>query len=88
MRAINRWFDEQTVFQFYSSSLLIVYEGDSAQLDEASDNDKDSDKGKQISSDVRMIDFTHVFQMPKRDENYLKGLVTLIQHIEEYEKTV
>jgi len=55
------------MLHFYASSLLFVYEGHS-----------------QLPSivDVRMIDFSHVFSMenkPKLDENYIHGLLKIIE---------
>jgi len=59
------WMEIQTVYRFYSSSLLFVYDG-------ATDSFK---------ADVRMIDFAHVSEIKDNgvDEGYVKGLRKLLE---------
>jgi len=60
LHIVKEYFDNQRSLQFYASSLLFVYEGDTS---------------KKPSVDLRMIDFSHVFRVPNvKDENYLMGL--------------
>lgn len=80
---VRDWMSKTTSHRFYSSSLLIVYEGDDTedaatvarQLDESETDESHNDVT------VRMIDFPHV--VPSKDntpdENYLKGIDLLIQ---------
>lgn len=64
---LEEWFAHQTEFRFYSSSILILYEGDAKSSSET-------------NVSIRMVDFAHAFSMKKeeftleRDENYLEGL--------------
>jgi len=48
IQKIRRWFQTQRCYQFYSSSLLLVYDGAAASAEDAI-----------ASLDVRMIDFAH-----------------------------
>eukprot|EP00871_Galdieria_phlegrea_P001019 jgi/Galph1/1918/GphlegSOOS_G590.1 len=58
-------------FNFYSSSLLFVYEGEQ------------DDKQDTIRADVRMIDFAHTqWYVDKRNDGYLFGLTNLIELLE------
>lgn len=64
---LEDWFSLQTEFQFFSSSLLILYEGNAGDW-----------SGANVS--VRMVDFAHTFHLQcgvQRDENYLEGLRSL-----------
>ncbi|KAL6067969.1 Inositol hexakisphosphate kinase 1 [Balamuthia mandrillaris] len=53
---IKQWFEEQTMFNFYSSSILLIYDGASLP---GGTSDGDSDD-KEEHVDVRMVDFAHV----------------------------
>jgi len=61
LRAFQRWFEENKSLAFYSSSLLIVYEGDP----NASNKD---------ICNVKMIDFGHVVRQAGGDPGYLYGV--------------
>lgn len=64
---ILNWFNRQTIMHFYSSSLLLVYEG----------NSKIS-----LKVAVRMIDFSHAIEideMKGNDENYIFGISKLVE---------
>lgn len=64
---LEDWFALQTEFHFFSSSLLILYEGNASCSVDA-------------KASVRMVDFAHTFHDPcglERDENYLEGLKSL-----------
>lgn len=61
LREIESWFESQSDFRFYGSSLLFVYDSSSSQP----------------KLDVRMIDFAHVWPITEpngRDDGYLLGL--------------
>eukprot|EP01137_Pigoraptor_chileana_P002076 Opistho-2@40447 len=62
---IRAWFAEQSVYRFYSSSLLFVYEGD----------------GFSSDVDVRCIDFAHVYPICDggKDEGYVHGIDRVIR---------
>ena len=56
----------QQDFCFYSSSVLIIYEGDAETAEEA-------------NVSVRLVDFAHTFPSGgQRDTNFLKGLSALM----------
>uniref|UniRef100_A0A914V8W9 Kinase n=1 Tax=Plectus sambesii TaxID=2011161 RepID=A0A914V8W9_9BILA len=74
LHSIAAWFERQRRFHFYSSSLLLVYEGDEDAASSSSSDDQ--------LCDVRMIDFTHVFDANTADTNYTYGLDNLIKQFE------
>jgi len=64
---LEDWFSLQTEFRFFSSSILILYEGNASSSADA-------------NVSLRMVDFAHTFHVPgglERDENYLEGLKSL-----------
>ncbi|ELR15133.1 EF hand domain containing protein [Acanthamoeba castellanii str. Neff] len=65
LRAILSWFESQTSFHFYSSSVLLIYDA----------------KGSE--TDVRLVDFAHTEAASTTDENYLFGLKTLVEIMED-----
>lgn len=65
LRAILSWFESQTSFHFYSSSVLLIYDA----------------KGSE--TDVRLVDFAHTEAASTTDENYLFGLKTLVEILED-----
>ncbi|KRX91590.1 Inositol polyphosphate multikinase, partial [Trichinella pseudospiralis] len=73
VKAIEKWFERQQLFAFYSSSILLAYEGETSST---------SIIAKKPS--VHMIDFTHVYDTDKHDENYIFGLKNFIFHLENY----
>jgi hypothetical protein len=62
IRSIRRWFEENDCFQFYASSLLVVYEGDRTASDVTA---------------VKMIDFGRVRRQVGGDKGYIAGLRNL-----------
>jgi len=67
---------EQNHYRFYSTSLLLIYEGN---IDE---------KDKEV--DIRMIDFAHTFELEegiKQDDGYLFGLKNFVQLMENIQKS-
>eukprot|EP00397_Hematodinium_sp_SG-2012_P016587 GEMP01016929.1.p1 GENE.GEMP01016929.1~~GEMP01016929.1.p1 ORF type:complete len:325 (+),score=58.91 GEMP01016929.1:140-1114(+) len=72
LKALEACLTNHPKWRCYSSSLLIVYEGDP------------SEKLTEKSIDVRAIDFAHVFPIEDGglDDGYLFGLATLIKHLE------
>ena len=71
LKDIEQWFLSQNTYQFFATSLLFVYEGDTANC-----------KAEENSTDIRMIDFPRVFPAEGQDENYLTGLRNLISYFE------
>lgn len=57
----------QRDFQFYSSSVLIIYEGDAESAEEA-------------NVAVRLVDFAHTFRSKgQKDPNFIAGLRAVIK---------
>lgn len=79
---IKEWMSKQTTHKFYSSSLLIIYEGDSVADPETQRQIQDESETDEATNDsvVRMIDFPHVVPSKAKevDRNYLDGLELLI----------
>ena len=83
LQRVKDWMTKQTTHKFFSSSLLIVYEGDigplspnvQRQLEEESETDE-----AQNDVIVKMIDFPHVVpsETKEPDRNYLDGLELLM----------
>ncbi|KAL3937717.1 MAG: hypothetical protein SGBAC_007227 [Bacillariaceae sp.] len=70
LEEIKAWFLKNDSFCFYSSSILIVYEGD--------------DECKELNPPtVKMIDFARVCKQRGGDEGYLVGLSTLMTLLHE-----
>lgn len=63
---LQRWFQQQSLFHFYSSSILIFYEGLAS-------------RGADLNVRVCMVDFAHTFPAQENwDDNFLGGLTSLI----------
>uniref|UniRef100_A0AC35TKN1 Kinase n=1 Tax=Rhabditophanes sp. KR3021 TaxID=114890 RepID=A0AC35TKN1_9BILA len=70
LRRLLSWFDTQTSYNFFASSLLFVYEGNLT----ANDTSK---------ATIKMIDFSHTYSnVGALDQNYIPGLVNLIRIFE------
>ncbi|KAL5730677.1 hexokinase [Ranunculus cassubicifolius] len=68
---LKEWFEVQTIFQFNSCSVLIVYE-------------KDVSTGGISRPEVKLIDFAHVVEdQGIIDHNFLGGLCSLIKFVAE-----
>jgi hypothetical protein len=98
LQQILKWFEEQRLYRFYSSSLLFVYEGN--EPDELNHNRTDEisltgngkhagevmrkKKMKMKMADIRMIDFAHVTPATdgRADEGYIHGLKKTISCLE------
>jgi hypothetical protein len=70
LRWFREWAAHQASFQFYQSSILVIYEGEARSPEEA-------------SIQVRFIDFAHCFRTLNndRDNNLLKSIDSLIEWI-------
>ncbi|EFN50926.1 hypothetical protein CHLNCDRAFT_141721 [Chlorella variabilis] len=70
LEALEAWFSVQRDFHFYSSSVLLLYEGGARNADQAGVR-------------VRMVDFAHTFQAEDggRDTNFLAGLRALLARL-------
>ncbi|WOG99334.1 hypothetical protein DCAR_0518682 [Daucus carota subsp. sativus] len=67
---LKAWFEEQTLFHFYSCSVLFMYEKGSGS------------EGKNFNAKVKLIDFAHVLDgCGVIDHNFLGGLCSLINFI-------
>ncbi|KAL8123157.1 inositol polyphosphate multikinase beta-like [Apium graveolens] len=67
---LKAWFEEQTLFHFYSCSILLMYERGSGL------------EGKNSNAKVKLIDFAHVLDgCGVIDHNFLGGLCSLINFI-------
>ncbi|KAK9907939.1 hypothetical protein WJX75_000286 [Coccomyxa subellipsoidea] len=65
LQQLAAWFQLQRDFQFYSSSVLIIYEGDAATAEDA-------------NVSIRLVDFAHSFpSQGQKDLNFLRGLLAL-----------
>ncbi|KAF3441387.1 hypothetical protein FNV43_RR15301 [Rhamnella rubrinervis] len=69
---LKAWVEDQTIFHFYSSSVLMVYERESIE------------KGMSSGATVKLIDFAHAVECDGViDHNFLGGLCSLIKFISE-----
>lgn len=74
LQALEAWFARQREFMFYSSSVLIIYEGDAECAEEA-------------DVSVRLVDFAHSWRQPgfphggEMDSNFAAGLHALIKRL-------
>ncbi|KAL6003581.1 inositol polyphosphate multikinase [Asimina triloba] len=66
---LKSWFEDQTIFHFYSSSVLMMYE-------------KDAVEAGRFNAKVKLVDFAHVFEGEGIiDHNFLGGLCSLIKFV-------
>lgn len=74
LHSIRLWFEEQRLFLFFATSLLLVYDADLLEQGTSHFNVR-----------VRMIDFAHVYPAHgMKDLNYLEGLNNLISIFESF----
>lgn len=67
LRRLEAWFSTQKDFCFYSSSVLVIYEGI-------------ADNAAAAAVSVRLVDFAHTFPSGgKRDMNFLAGTRALME---------
>lgn len=67
---LKAWFEDQTIFHFYSCSVLLMYEKELAL------------EGKGVGAEIKLIDFAHVVDgKGVIDHNFLGGLSSLIKFI-------
>ena len=77
IESIRRWFEKQTTYHFYSSSVFVVYESN---LEDILIKNPSFNTASRVRT--KLIDFAHVFPASNtRDENYLYGLDKLIEHL-------
>ena len=68
LQAVREWFERQTTYHFYSSSVIVVY---------------GAEGGADTPVRVKMADFAHVFPAEGvRDESVLFGVSNLVRHLE------
>ncbi|CAK8560873.1 unnamed protein product [Lathyrus sativus] len=69
---LKKWFEVQTIFHFYSCSVLVVYEKD------------EKDEKKSARAVVKLVDFAHVVDAKGAiDHNFLGGLCSLIKFVKD-----
>ncbi|CAI9786846.1 unnamed protein product [Fraxinus pennsylvanica] len=69
---LKAWFEDQTIYHFYSCSILIMYEKDFVS------------NGKIPCAEIKLIDFAHVYEgKGVIDHNFLGGLCSLIKFVSE-----
>ncbi len=69
---LKEWFEDQTIFRFYSCSVLLVYDKESVS------------KGRSSGAEVKLVDFAHVVEGKGIiDHNFLGGLCSFIKFISE-----
>ncbi|KAH6768208.1 inositol polyphosphate kinase 2 beta [Perilla frutescens var. frutescens] len=69
---LKAWFEDQTIYHFYSCSILMMFEKEFAS------------SGKSPRAEIKLIDFAHVFEgKGVIDHNFLGGLCSLIKLISE-----
>jgi hypothetical protein len=77
---IKLWFEKQTTYNFFASSILIIYESDLERMCE--ENLKNTESYLTQFVRAKMCDLTHIFRSDSKiDENYLFGLNCLIDHL-------
>ena len=68
VRELRNWFQAQGMFKFYSSSILIMYEGD------------ETENVEDLNVRVRWVDFAHTFPTEGvKDRNFQDGLSSLME---------
>ena len=69
LKELLKWFNEQKLFKFFSSSILLIYDSASFDVDKV---------------DIKVVDFAHTFPSTdgKIDENYRDGLIHLVNIID------
>lgn len=66
LQQLEQWFQTQREFFFYSSSVLIIYEGD-------------AESAEQAKVSIKLVDFAHTFPSDDRkDTNFVGGINALI----------
>lgn len=69
---LKAWFEDQTIYHFYASSILMMFEKELAS------------HGKSPRPVIKLVDFAHVFEgKGVIDHNFLGGLCSLIKFISE-----
>ncbi|KAL8457042.1 hypothetical protein ACS0TY_035033 [Phlomoides rotata] len=69
---LKAWFEDQTMYHFYSCSILMMFEKELAL------------NGKSPRAEIKLVDFAHVFQGKGIiDHNFLGGLCSLIKFVSE-----
>ena len=71
LRRLREWAQRQASFQFFQSSVLILYDGEATSIEAAGVR-------------VALVDFAHTFRTLKgaRDDNLLEALCALIDIVE------
>lgn len=82
---IKDFFETQTTYHFYSSSIVITYEANLEEILMNKQKNNNNENAEQYLDNyvrVKMVDFAHVLNQNKTiDENYLFGLKKLIYYL-------
>jgi hypothetical protein len=90
LKELLRWVSSQTVYHFYCTSLLIVYDGyKCSSIDRtshaliATQNFTSTSENKFCKVDIKMIDFAHTIASDgTNDVGYIYGISSLIHYLE------
>eukprot|EP00850_Spirogloea_muscicola_P006449 SM000030S11458 [mRNA] locus=s30:679237:681832:- [translate_table: standard] len=74
LQELKSWFEVQQSYQFYSASVLFIYEG--GDLKAEGGMDSTAEQARKLST--RLVDFAHVTYNNQKDENFLHALQALI----------
>eukprot|EP00850_Spirogloea_muscicola_P010044 SM000058S18474 [mRNA] locus=s58:13034:15603:- [translate_table: standard] len=77
LQELKSWFEVQQSYQFYSASVLFIYEG--GDLKAEGGMDSTAEQARKLST--RLVDFAHVTYNKQNDENFLHALQALIAHL-------
>lgn len=83
LNRIKEWFEKQKTYNFFASSILIIYESNLENMINNQSLGNNEDASKLVRA--KMCDLTHVFNSNNNniDENYLFGLNCLIGHLKD-----
>eukprot|EP00210_Caulerpa_lentillifera_P006436 g6148.t1 len=71
LRELRNWFQNQGMFKFYSSSVLVTYDGDAECVED-------------LNVQIKLVDFAHTYPTEgTKDRNFQDGLISFMQWLEE-----
>eukprot|EP00850_Spirogloea_muscicola_P016323 SM000131S26753 [mRNA] locus=s131:312710:315314:+ [translate_table: standard] len=77
LQELKSWFEVQQSYQFYSASVLFIYEGGDLKAEEGTNSS--TEQARKLST--RLVDFAHVTYNDQKDENFLRAIQALIAHL-------
>lgn len=70
LRELRNWFQNQGMFKFYSSSVLVTYDGE-------------AECAEDLDVRIQLVDFAHTYPTEgTKDRNFQDGLISLLQWLE------